>query len=145
MMLEILLLESGSAGNKPVDVNVYQMDPTGRAEPDSSIYRSDAYDSAMTVRDRDLKSFIDFIDEEVSTGWRDRIERNPKVLVGKPVIKGTRISVDLILDLLSHGCSEKDILIDYPQLTSDDIRACLSYAGATLRRVFLVGADCLPQ
>ena len=60
--------------------------------------------------------------------WRDRIEANPKVLVGKPVIKGTRISVELIIDLLANGWSHERILRNYPHLSSDDIAACLHYA-----------------
>jgi uncharacterized protein (DUF433 family) len=55
----------------------------------------------------------------------DRITANPKVLGGKPIIRGTRISVEFILDLLASNVSEKEILEDYPHLTKEDIRACL--------------------
>lgn len=64
--------------------------------------------------------------------YHDRIEINPKVLVGKPVIKGTRLSVQLIVSLLADGWTEKDILENYPGVSSEDIRACLSYAAAVL-------------
>jgi uncharacterized protein (DUF433 family) len=64
--------------------------------------------------------------------WQDRIIVNPEVLVGKPIIKGTRLSVEFIIDLLAQGWSEADILRNYPGLTSEDIRACLSYASALL-------------
>jgi len=65
--------------------------------------------------------------------WEDRIEASPEVLVGKPVIKGTRLSVELILDELSWGWTYDDILRSYPGLTREDILACLAYAGELLR------------
>jgi len=58
----------------------------------------------------------------------DRIEINPKVMLGKPVIRGTRITVELILRKLSEGASEKDLLKAYPKLTQDDIQAAIRYA-----------------
>jgi uncharacterized protein (DUF433 family) len=54
------------------------------------------------------------------------------VLVGKPVVKGTRLAVEFIVDLLAQGWSEADILRNYPRLTREDIQACLAYAGAAL-------------
>lgn len=60
--------------------------------------------------------------------WRDRISINPKVCHGKPCIKGTRVMVSIILDYLTAGDSEEEILRQYPQLRSDDIRASLGYA-----------------
>ena len=62
------------------------------------------------------------------TSWEQRIERNPDVLVGKPVIAGTRISVELVLELLADGWDENQLLDGYPSLERDDIRACLHYA-----------------
>ncbi len=76
------------------------------------------------------------VEEDANVAWKERIERNPNILFGKPVIKGTRLAVDLIIDLLSWGWSESDILENYPGLTREDIRACLSYASAALRRCF---------
>lgn len=67
--------------------------------------------------------------------WQDRIELNPEVLVGKPVIRGTRISVELVIEALASGWSEQDILDNYPQVTRDDILACLSYASDVLHDV----------
>ncbi len=61
----------------------------------------------------------------------DRIEINPNVMQGKPVIRGTRIPVELILRKLSEGATEKDLLDAYPRLTSEDIRAALAYAAMT--------------
>jgi uncharacterized protein (DUF433 family) len=63
-----------------------------------------------------------------------RIEINPRVMLGKPVIHGTRIPVELILRKLSEGASEQDLLDAYPRLTRDDIRAALRYAADTLAR-----------
>lgn len=62
----------------------------------------------------------------------DRVEINPKIMVGKPVIKGTRIPVELILKMLSQGMSVKEILVEYPHLTKEDIQACLAYATQAL-------------
>ena len=58
----------------------------------------------------------------------DRIEINPRVMLGKPVIRGTRVPVELILRKLSEGASEEDLLDAYPRLTRDDIQAALRYA-----------------
>lgn len=65
--------------------------------------------------------------------WEERITTDPDVLAGKPVVKGTRIAVELVIDLLASGTSEADILRNYPRLTPDDIRACLAYAGEAVR------------
>jgi uncharacterized protein (DUF433 family) len=70
---------------------------------------------------------------EVYMNWRDRITIDPKVLVGKPVIKGTRIAVEFVINLLAQGWSESEIVRNYPGLTHEDILACLKYAGETLQ------------
>ncbi len=62
----------------------------------------------------------------------ERITFNPKVMVGKPVIKGTRLTVEYILNLLAHGESVGDILEEYQGLTIDDIKACLLFATKSL-------------
>ena len=62
----------------------------------------------------------------------DRIEINPEVLLGKPVIRGTRIPVELLLRKLSEGATERDLLDAYPRLTRADIQAALAYAAASL-------------
>jgi uncharacterized protein (DUF433 family) len=62
----------------------------------------------------------------------DRITLSPDVMQGKPVIRGTRITVDLILRKLAEGASEADILDAYPHLTVEDIRAALAYAADTV-------------
>ena len=58
----------------------------------------------------------------------DRITFNPAVLRGKPLIRGLRISVEMILELLAKGASEQEILEDYPELEPEDVRAALCYA-----------------
>jgi uncharacterized protein (DUF433 family) len=59
---------------------------------------------------------------------RKRITIDPKVMVGQPCIRGTRLTVRLILNLLAHGATYDEIFEDYPRLTHDDIAACLLYA-----------------
>jgi uncharacterized protein (DUF433 family) len=65
--------------------------------------------------------------------WQERIIIDPDILVGKPVIRGTRLAVEFVLDLLAQGWAEAEVLRNYPGLTRDDIRACLAYASATLK------------
>jgi uncharacterized protein (DUF433 family) len=62
----------------------------------------------------------------------ERIEINPSVMQGKPVIKGTRIPVELVLRKLGEGATERDLLDAYPNLTTTDIRAAMTYAADTL-------------
>lgn len=62
----------------------------------------------------------------------DRIEVNPKVMLGKPVIRGTRIPVELILRKLGEGATEAQLLDAYPRLTPGDIRAAITYAAQAL-------------
>ena len=61
-----------------------------------------------------------------------RITVNPEIFGGKPIIRGMRISVELILSLLAQGETADAILADYPDLTKDDIQACLAYAHAVI-------------
>lgn len=65
--------------------------------------------------------------------WREHIVVDPNVLVGKPVIRGTRIAVELVIDLLARGYTKEQILEQYDHITPEDIQACLSYASETLR------------
>jgi uncharacterized protein (DUF433 family) len=62
----------------------------------------------------------------------ERISINPKVMVGKPVVKGTRLTVEYILNLLAHGATETEILQEYNGLTREDIQACLLFATRSL-------------
>ena len=61
-----------------------------------------------------------------------RIAINPKVMVGKPVIKGTRVTVEYVLNLLAHGTTFEEILREYEDLTVEDIHACLLFATRSL-------------
>lgn len=62
----------------------------------------------------------------------ERIALNPKIVVGKPVIRGTRLTVQYILNLLAHGATVDEIIQEYKGLTKEDILACLLYAAETL-------------
>ena len=73
----------------------------------------------------------------------ERIAVDPTVMMGKPVIRGTRITVELILRKLAEGASEADLLEDYPHLTKQDIRAAVAYGAASVAHeevVLLPGA-----
>jgi len=59
--------------------------------------------------------------------WRDRITSDKDILLGKPVIKGTRISVELILDLLADGWTEAQVLESYPHINAEDLKAVFGY------------------
>ena len=65
--------------------------------------------------------------------YLDRITINPEICHGKPSIRNTRYTVGLILDLLSAGMTEKEIINDYPALDAQDIRACLAFASKLLK------------
>lgn len=73
----------------------------------------------------------------------DRIEMNPRVMLGKPVLRGTRIPVELVLRKLSEGASEADLLDAYPRLTRDDIHAAIRFAADTIAHdeVVFIGSD----
>jgi uncharacterized protein (DUF433 family) len=71
--------------------------------------------------------------ELLMVNWRDRIVSDPAILVGKPTIKGTRISVELILGWLAHGWSFEQILESYPHIAREDILAALAFAAEMLR------------
>ena len=62
----------------------------------------------------------------------ERITLNPKVMTGKPVIRGTRLTVEYILNLLAHGVTEAEILQEYEGLIREDIQACLLFAAQSL-------------
>ena len=71
---------------------------------------------------------------------RDQITVDPNVLVGKPIIKGTRISVEFVIDLLGRGWTTEQILREYDHLTAENLQACLAYASEVLKseRVYLL-------
>ena len=63
----------------------------------------------------------------------ERIVQDPKLMVGKPVIRGTRLTVDFILNLLAHGATEREVLDEYEGLNEEDIRACFLFATKALK------------
>lgn len=65
--------------------------------------------------------------------WHKRIVVAPEVSAGKPVIKGTRLSAEFVLELLAGGWSEAQILVEYPGVIAEDVRACLLYACSRLQ------------
>ena len=74
--------------------------------------------------------------------WQDHVEQRPEVMVGKPVIRGTRITVQLILERLAAGATDADILEAFPHLRPEHIRAAQGYAAASLeaeQTVYLAG------
>ena len=72
--------------------------------------------------------------------YRDRIAIDPDVRFGKPCVRGTRLTVGDVLSYLASGMSEDEVLTDFPQLTRDDIRACLAFAADRERRLMSVPA-----
>ena len=74
----------------------------------------------------------------------DRVEVNPKIMMGKPVIKGTRITVELVVRKISEGASDKELLNAYPRLKKEDIKAALKYAADTIAHEEVLAVD-LPK
>ncbi len=64
---------------------------------------------------------------------KNHIESNPEIMLGKPLVKGTRITVEIILRKLSDGFSKEDILQMYPHIKTDDIQACIAYAAEVIQ------------
>ena len=78
----------------------------------------------------------------------ERIVIDPAVMMGKPVIRGTRFTVELILRKLAEGAAEADLLEDYPHLTTEDIRAAVAYGAASVAHeevVLLPGGPVTPK
>ena len=71
----------------------------------------------------------------------ERITANPQILGGKPVIRGTRIAVEFILELLASDVPEQEILEDYPHLSHEDIQACLRYAARSCKNTAYVDLE----
>lgn len=69
----------------------------------------------------------------MEVNWKEHIETNPNVMFGKPVIKGTRIPVDLILEKLSLGESIEQLLKAYPSITKESIYSCLAFASVSVK------------
>ena len=73
--------------------------------------------------------------------YRNRIVIDPEVRFGKPCVRGTRLTVGDVLSYLASGMSEDEVLADFPQLTREDIRACLAFAADRERRLMSVPAE----
>lgn len=71
----------------------------------------------------------------------DRITANPHILGGKPIIRGTRLSVEFILDLFASGMSEAEILEDYSHITAADLQACLRYAAHAVKNEIYIDLE----
>jgi uncharacterized protein (DUF433 family) len=82
--------------------------------------------------------------EETAMRLTDRIEINPEVMLGKPVIRGTRIPIELLLRKLAEGATEEDLLDAYPRLGREDIHAALAYAADTIALEEVVTVEDLP-
>jgi uncharacterized protein (DUF433 family) len=65
--------------------------------------------------------------------WREHIHSDPEILAGKPVVKGTRLSVDFLLELFANGWSEDQVLESYPNLSRDSLRAVFAFAAESTR------------
>ena len=76
---------------------------------------------------------------------RDRIEINPKIMLGKPVIRGTRITVELMVRKIGEGASEDDVVRAYPGLTTKDVRAALVYAADVIAHEDSILVDAGPR
>lgn len=77
--------------------------------------------------------------EAIDMTYADRIVTDPKIMLGKPVIKGTRITVELILKKLSEGMSIDELIQAYPHLTREDILAALSYSADVISKEEIIG------
>lgn len=74
---------------------------------------------------------------EKRLNFKERIEINPKIAFGKPVIKGTRLAVDFILNLLGQGMTQEEILKEFPQLEKEDLLAVLKYAQRIIQEEYI--------
>jgi len=73
--------------------------------------------------------------------WKTRIVADPAVLSGKPIVKGTRLSVDFVLSLLAEGWSESEVLENYPQLEQDDLKAIFGFVQVCMAEEEFVALD----
>ncbi len=79
-------------------------------------------------------SFVTGIMQEVMD-WRDHIRSDPEILSGKPVVRGTRLSVEFLLGLFANGWSEEQVIEGYPNLTRESLRAVFAFAAESARLV----------
>lgn len=115
-----------SASDEFPQQEAFKLDPKPR--PLDSISLIEFGNKAVVSRRRAGVSSGDMINDKLL----GRITANPEIFGGKPIIRGMRISVEMILSLLAQGEKEEAILADYPDLEPDDLRACLAYAHAAI-------------
>lgn len=86
--------------------------------------------------------FCKFVENQngIKMNWKDYIHSDPKILVGKPVVKGTRLSVVFILGLFSSGWTEQQVLENYPQLTKESLRAVFAYVQECMEDEIVIAA-----
>ncbi len=72
--------------------------------------------------------------------WQDYIVADPKVMLGKPVIKGTRITVELVIERLGQGQTIDELLVSYPHISREAVMACLQYAAQSLKNELIYEA-----
>ena len=94
---------------------------------ESDVVPCPSFDIRGTM-DRHAHPALSCADKEKSRGGTSTHHVDPDVMVGKPVVRGTRITVELVIGLLAQGWIEQDVLSAYPHLTHDDVLACLAYA-----------------
>ncbi len=80
----------------------------------------------LDLPDENLTLTSSELQEEMVKDWRARIVIHPQALVAKPIVKGTRLAVEFVIDLLAQGWTEAEIMRNYPGLTHEDVQACLS-------------------
>ena len=94
---------------------------------------------AVKLRGYNILKQFNLSDTEIMN-YRERITANPNIMLGKPVIKGTRITVELILTKLSEGITIEELLAAYPHLKKEDILAALSYSADVISKVELIAS-----
>jgi uncharacterized protein (DUF433 family) len=108
------------------------LDYTGRSLPQAVKSCSEAQEAGTAPKKKEFRHRRALECRDPTKAVMDRIEVNPKVMLGKPVIRGTRIPVELILRKLGEGAKETDLLDAYPRLTPQDIQAALLFAADEL-------------
>jgi uncharacterized protein (DUF433 family) len=98
-------------------------------------------DGELIVEEMTEEEFEAMLAEDRSDRWEPYIHQDPRILVGKPVIRGTRISVELILDLFGAGWSMEEVLDSYPHLSAEQVRACFAFAHDRVREEYLRTRD----
>lgn len=94
--------------------------------------RSKKYPKAVNTNRYTFQEGGNIIQGHISRTLAERIVCDENILTGKPVIRGTRLAVEFIIDLLANGWTDEDVLENYPHIVQEDIRACLAYASAVL-------------